>query len=136
MYVYTQRVPGDVPGAVHALLLATKQLQELLRLWSVKQASETDVSDCYVQLGTQFNTTVHAFSYHKIDVSDLLEIPQSLRTVLEQCLAEEPSRQTLESFLPAVRGVIYRLLKGLQHKQEAWRAVSGQRLAIPSPDGR
>lgn len=68
VYVYTQRMPGDVPGAVRSLLLSTKQLQEALRLWSIGQASETQVSDIYVQIGTQFNATIHAFAYHKIDL--------------------------------------------------------------------
>ncbi|KAK0203196.1 hypothetical protein DFS33DRAFT_1262348 [Desarmillaria ectypa] len=132
MFVYTQRVPGDVPAAVHALLLSTKQLQESLRLWSINQATETQVSDIYVQIGTQFNTTVHAFAYHKIDLSDIHSIPTDLRTVLEQCLAEDPSPQALAMYMPEVRRVLYKLLKGLQAKQDAWKAVGGRMPMMPS----
>ncbi|KAK0488505.1 hypothetical protein IW261DRAFT_1326152 [Armillaria novae-zelandiae] len=132
MFVYTQRVPGDVPSAVHALLLSTKQLQESLRLWSLNQATETQVSDVYVQIGTQFNTTIHAFAYHKIDLSDIHSIPTDLRTVLEQCLAEDPSPQALAMYMPEVRQVLYKLLKGLQAKQDAWKAVGGRIPMTPS----
>ncbi|PBK66845.1 uncharacterized protein ARMOST_21317 [Armillaria ostoyae] len=132
MFVYTQRVPGDVPTAVHALLLSTKQLQESLRLWSINQATETQVSDVYVQIGTQFNTTIHAFAYHKIDLSDIHSIPTDLRTVLEQCLAEDPSPQALAMYMPEVRRVLYKLLKGLQAKQDAWKAVGGRMPMMPS----
>ncbi|KAK0238372.1 hypothetical protein EDD85DRAFT_769067 [Armillaria nabsnona] len=132
MFVYTQRVPGDVPTAVHALLLSTKQLQESLRLWSINQATETQVSDVYVQIGTQFNTTIHAFAYHKIDLSDIHSIPTDLRTVLEQCLAEDPSPQALAMYMPEVRRVLYKLLKGLQAKQDAWKAVGGRIPMMPS----
>lgn len=126
------RVPGDVPTAVHALLLSTKQLQESLKLWSLNQATETQVSDVYVQIGTQFNTTIHAFAYHKIDLSDIHSIPTDLRTVLEQCLAEDPSPQALAMYMPEVRRVLYKLLKGLQAKQDAWKAVGGRIPMMPS----
>ncbi|KAK0207702.1 hypothetical protein IW262DRAFT_1281868 [Armillaria fumosa] len=132
MFVYTQRVPGDIPTAVHALLLSTKQLQESLRLWSLNQATETQVSDVYVQIGTQFNTTIHAFAYHKVDLSDIHSIPTDLRTVLEQCLAEDPSPQALAMYMPEVRRVLYKLLKGLQAKQDAWKAVEGRIPMMPS----
>lgn len=65
---FMQRVPGDVPGAVHSLLAATKFLQERLREWSVGQASETQVSDAFVQIGAEFTATMHAFQYHRIDL--------------------------------------------------------------------
>lgn len=65
---YYQRNPGDVPSAVRNLLLSMKQLQDILKHWSVGQATETQVSDVYVQIGTDFNATVHAFAYHKIDL--------------------------------------------------------------------
>ncbi|CAK5271485.1 unnamed protein product [Mycena citricolor] len=63
-----QAMPGDVSTSVHNLLLATKQLQAVLEQWSVGRASETDVSDVYVQIGTDFNTAVQAFAYHRIDL--------------------------------------------------------------------
>ena len=57
-----------MPTAVKNLLVATKQLQEVLRLWSVRQATETDVSNTYVTVGTEFNCAVEAFAQHKIDL--------------------------------------------------------------------
>ncbi len=48
-------------------------------------------------------------------------MPNELRTVLEQCLAEDPSPEVLAQFMPEVRQIIFKLLRGLQSKQEAWR---------------
>lgn len=139
--ICTQKIQGDVPSSVHSLLLSAKQLQELLHRWSVGQATEGQVSDAYVKIGTDFNTTVNAFASHHIDLryarvyvklceqctdvnhSDIHSIPDELRTVLESCLGEDPSPQTLEQYMPEVRGVLYRLLKGLQSRQEEWRAA-------------
>lgn len=67
-YQNPAQVVGDVPGSVRNLLLATKELQEVLRQWSVGQATETQVSDVYVRIGTQFNATIHAFAHHNIDL--------------------------------------------------------------------
>lgn len=73
MYINTtQRIPGDVPGAVRSLLASTKELQEALTQWGNGMASETQVSDIYVQIGTQFNTVIHAFAYHRIDLTYVL----------------------------------------------------------------
>ncbi|KAJ7630118.1 hypothetical protein DFH06DRAFT_706994 [Mycena polygramma] len=122
---YVARNPADVSAAVRNLLLSTKQLQKALTQWSVGQVSETTVSDVYVQIGTDFNTCINAFAYHRIDLSDIHSVPQELRTVLEQCLAEDPSPQVLAMFMPEVRQVLFKLLKGLQSKQEAWRTSGG-----------
>ncbi|KAJ6625957.1 hypothetical protein B0H10DRAFT_1999640 [Mycena sp. CBHHK59/15] len=122
---YAVRTPGDVPTAVRNLLLATKQLQKTLTEWSLGQVSETQVSDVYVQIGTDFNTTIQAFAYHRIDMSDIHSVPKELRAVLEQCLAEDPSPETLAMFMPEVRQVLFKLLRGLQARQEAWRTKGG-----------
>ncbi|KAL1729863.1 hypothetical protein EV714DRAFT_250939 [Schizophyllum commune] len=125
------RTPGDVPNAVRYLLLATKDLQEVLAQWSVGAATDTQVSDAYVRVGTDFNLAVHAFAYHNIDLSDIHHVPNELRTALEQCLADEPSPDTLARHMPNVRTVIYRLLQGLQRRQGAWEQQrrQGSRLA-------
>ena len=147
-----QRIPGDVPAAVRNLLISTKQLQQSIRQWSIGQASETQVSDIFVQIGTDFNTTIHAFAYHNIDlrsvpanpsiaqmndlvVSDIHSVPQELREVLEQCLAEDPSPQALAIYMTDLRQVLFKLLKGLQLRQEAWRVAGGQLPKTP-PDSR
>lgn len=115
---------SDVPRAVASLLETTKQLQETLRLWSVLQVSEQHVSDVYVRLGAEFNTTVVAFQHFGIDMSDIYQIPQDLRTVLEACLSEQASVHSLNKYLPRVRQIIAALLRGLQAKQAAyWNAI-------------
>ncbi|KAK7015835.1 hypothetical protein VNI00_009167 [Paramarasmius palmivorus] len=131
--VYPQRTPGDVPASVRNLLLSMKRLQEILRHWSLNQATEGQVSDVFVQIGTDFHTTVHAFAHHQIDLSDLHSIPTDLRTVLEQCLAEDPSPEVLSLYMPQVRQVLYRVLKGLQARQELWRTVSGAHTPMIPP---
>jgi len=121
------RSTGDVPTAVKNLLVATKQLQEMLSLWSTQRATESDVSDTYVTVGTEFNNAVNAFAQHKIDLSEVHSVPKDLRAVLEQCLGEHPSPQTLAMYMPDIRQILYTLLQGLRSKQEVWRAVAGGR---------
>jgi hypothetical protein len=136
-----------VPRAVASLVETTKQLQEMLRLWSMSCAAEQHVSDVYVRLGAEFNSTVVAFQNFGIDLrcihtlfappplpadavwplsSEIYQIPQDLRTVLEGCLSEDPSAHALNKYLPRVRQIIATLLRGLQSKQAAyWHAVGG-----------
>lgn len=40
----------------------------MLRLWSVKRATDGDVSDLYVQIGNDLNLTIGAFAQHQIDL--------------------------------------------------------------------
>ena len=47
--------------AVSRLLSLTKQLQDVLALWSQRSATVEDVSDAFVLVGSQFDSTVHAF---------------------------------------------------------------------------
>lgn len=68
-----------------------------------------------------------------VDLSDIHTVPTELRTVLEHCLAEDPSPATLEHFMPEVRQALYKMLKGLQLRQDAWRAVQGQVPGVISP---
>ncbi|PPQ85236.1 hypothetical protein CVT25_010009 [Psilocybe cyanescens] len=127
---YQTAIPGDVSTAVKDLLTSTKRLQDMLKLWSTQQATEGDVSDLYVQIGHEFNVTITAFAYHHIDLSDLHNIPTELRTVLEHCLSEDPSPEILETFLPDLRKVLFRLLKGLQSRQDPWRSALERREAL------
>jgi len=109
------------------LLVSTQRLQEVLRLWSVGQASEGDVSDMYVQIGNQLNLTISAFEQHQIDLSDVNSIAGDLRGVLERCLSEEPSPEVLDTFMPEVRHVLFNLLSGLKKQQESWQTASRRR---------
>lgn len=68
-------------------------------------------------------------------LSDIHSFPKELRAVLEQCLAEDASPQVLEAYMPGVRQVMYRLLKALQMRQDAWKAVGGRMPMLP-PDAR
>jgi len=91
------------------------------------------VSDVYVRIGTDFNHTLHAFSYHQIDTSDIHSVPKDLRDVLERCLGEDASPDVLTTYLPEIRQVLLRLLQGLLTKKNAWKAVSvGQSGVLPA----
>lgn len=55
--------------------------------------------------------------------SELVSVPEDLRTVLEQCLAEEATPDNLELYLPSVRQIITNLLQGLRGKQSIYRRI-------------
>lgn len=50
-------------------------------------------------------------------------MPDDLRNVLEQCLAEEASPENLDLYLPNVRQIITSLLQGLRSKQAIYRKI-------------
>lgn len=58
-----------VESSITKLLLATKQLLEVLNGWSHGTAEEHDVSDVYVRLGNEFNHASVAFLEERIDIS-------------------------------------------------------------------
>ncbi|KAG5634274.1 hypothetical protein H0H81_002580, partial [Sphagnurus paluster] len=66
--IFTQTNQYDVPGSVRSLLLSTTRLQELLKEWSLGHATEDQVSDAYVRIGTEFNTTISAFAAYHIEL--------------------------------------------------------------------
>ena len=109
-------------SSVTRLLVATKQLLEALNLWAQGRMSETGVSDVYVKLGNDFNAAVAAFGSVRIDMSDLITIPDQLRYHLESALSENASMTVLDQYLPAIRTIIINLLQGLKDKQAQWRA--------------
>lgn len=53
--------------------------------------------------------------------SELHSVPDDLRNVLEQCLAEDASEENLGIYLPEVRQIITNLLQGLRQKQVQYR---------------
>jgi hypothetical protein len=85
-----QYTGGDVPTAVSSLLAATKQLQDALTRWSIGQATETEVSDIFVQIGTLFNATNHAFLYHKIDLK-YVPYPSITTAIATPSISRDPS---------------------------------------------
>ncbi|KAG4303342.1 hypothetical protein PCK1_000306 [Pneumocystis canis] len=112
--------------SITKLLLATKQLLEVLNGWSHGTVEEHDVSDVYVRLGNEFNCASAAFLSEKIDISDLVSIPEDLRVILESTLAEEASPEALEHYLPRIRAIIINLLQGLKRKQAEYRSRMDQ----------
>ena len=102
--------------------------------------SEGQVSDVYVRLGNDFNAAVAAFAAFNIDMAcvkptfwnvitaeiynrELMSVPDDLRNVLEQCLAEDATPENLEIYLPTVRQIITNLLQGLRGKQSIYRRI-------------
>ncbi|KAK0434627.1 bud site selection protein 6 [Armillaria borealis] len=119
----SSRAHPAVESAVTRLLMSIKMLLEALTQWSLMQVDETHVSDVYVQLGNDFNAAVAAFAAFNIDMNELQSVPDDLRTVLEQCLAEDPTPENLEIYLPTVRQIITQLLQGLRGKQSIYRRI-------------
>ncbi|KAK0447364.1 uncharacterized protein EV420DRAFT_1276083, partial [Desarmillaria tabescens] len=119
----SSRTHPAVESAMTRLLMSIKMLLEALTQWSLLEVDETHVSDVYVQLGNDFNAAVAAFAAFNIDMNELLSVPDDLRTVLEQCLAEDPTSGNLEIYLPTVRQIITQLLQGLRGKQSTYRRL-------------
>ncbi|KAK9313484.1 actin interacting protein 3-domain-containing protein [Lipomyces starkeyi] len=114
---------NTIESCVTKLLVATKQLLECLTQWAEGDRSDKDVSDVYVSLGNEFNTTSRAFQNIGIDVSDLGDVPGDLRVILEETLSRERSHAGLDIYLPAIREIIVKLLQGLRDKQGLLRRM-------------
>ncbi|KAJ6112708.1 hypothetical protein N7512_008032 [Penicillium capsulatum] len=113
---------SQIEKSVTHLLVATKQLLETLTQWSRKQASETEVSDVYVRLGYEFNLACRAFNAIGVETSDLGNVPDILRTILEDTLSQDASAPSLDRYLPQIRDIIINLLHGLKKKQARLRS--------------
>lgn len=112
---------SQIEKSVTHLLVATKQLLETLTQWSRGQATDSQVSDVYVRLGYEFNMACRAFAAINVDTSDLGNVPESLRHILEATLSQEASAESLEKYLPRIRDIIINLLHGLKRKQQRLR---------------
>ncbi|KAM4066888.1 actin interacting protein 3 domain-containing protein [Hirsutella rhossiliensis] len=112
---------SQIEKSVTHLLVATKQLLETLTQWSRGQATDSQVSDVYVRLGYEFNMACRAFAAINVDTSDLGNVPESLRHILEATLSQEASAESLEKYLPRIRDIIISLLHGLKRKQQRLR---------------
>ncbi|KAK8094783.1 hypothetical protein PG997_001468 [Apiospora hydei] len=112
---------SQIEKSVTHLLVATKQLLETLTQWSRGTATDTQVSDVYVRLGYEFNMACRAFTAINVDTSDLGNVPESLRHILEATLSQEASTESLEKYLPRIRDIIINLLHGLKRKQQKLR---------------
>ncbi|PWW71561.1 hypothetical protein C7212DRAFT_303427, partial [Tuber magnatum] len=108
---------STIEKSVTQLLIATKQLLETLTAWSRQQATEAEVSDVYVRLGSEFNLACRAFTAIGVETGDLGNVPDALRTILESTLSQDASPQSLDVYLPRIREIIINLLHGLKRKQ-------------------
>ncbi|KAF2833549.1 AIP3-domain-containing protein [Ophiobolus disseminans] len=126
----TQKNPqqqlSQIEKSVTHLLVATKQLLETLTLWSRGSATESEVSDVYVRLGYEFNIASRAFNAIGVDTTDLGNVPELLRGILEETLSQEASQSSLDNFLPRIRDIIINLLHGLKKKQQRLRQRTGR----------
>ena len=75
----------------------------------------------YVRLGYEFNIACRAFTAINVDTSDLGNVPELLRHILESTLSQEASVESLEKYLPRIRDIIINLLHGLKRKQQKLR---------------
>ncbi|PUU79738.1 actin interacting protein 3-domain-containing protein [Tuber borchii] len=112
---------STIEKSVTQLLIATKQLLETLTAWSRQQATEAEVSDVYVRLGSEFNLACRAFTAIGVETADLGNVPDALRTILESTLSQDASPQSLDVYLPRIREIIINLLHGLKRKQQKLR---------------
>jgi Actin interacting protein 3 len=92
-----------------------------LTQWSRHTATEAEVSDVYVRLGYEFNIACRAFTAIGVDTADLGNVPDLLRTILEDTLSQDASSEALDRFLPRIRDIIINLLHGLKRKQQRLR---------------
>ncbi|KAK7756437.1 Bud site selection protein 6 [Diatrype stigma] len=113
------------------------KLLETLTQWSRGTASDSQVSDVYVRLGYEFNMACRAFTAINVDTSDLGNVPENLRHILEATLSQEASTESLEKYLPRIRDIIINLLHGLKRKQQKLRQKQGREKegGAASPEG-
>lgn len=67
-----------------------------------------------------------AFTAINVDTSDLGNVPDLLRSILEATLSQEASSESLEKYLPRIRDIIINLLHGLKRKQQRLRQRQGR----------
>ena len=66
-----------------------------------------------------------------MDVSDLGNVPDALRQILEETLSQEASQKSLDIYLPKIRDIIINLLHGLKRKQAKLRAKAKEGQTLP-----
>lgn len=126
---------SQIEKSVTHLLVATKQLLETLTQWSRGTTSDAAVSDVYVRLGYEFNIACRAFTAINVDTSDLGNVPEELRHILESTLSQEASVESLDRYLPKIRDIIIGLLHGLKRKQQKLRQKQAREGTIQNGEG-
>ncbi|RLV89689.1 Bud site selection protein 6 [Spathaspora sp. JA1] len=115
---------NSIDSSVTRLLVSTKHLLESLTQWAHQEADDKFVSDAYVKLGNDFRAATRVFTNSGIDISDIGNVPQALRIILEDALSEAPSQENLDRFLPNIRNIIVTLLQNLKVKQAKAKSLS------------
>lgn len=115
---------NSIETSVTRLLVSTKHLLESLTQWARKEVDDKFVSDAYVKLGNDFRAASRAFTHAGVDISDIGDVPQALRVILESALSESPSPENLDRFLPNIRNIIVTLLQNLKTKQHKAKSMS------------
>jgi Actin interacting protein 3 len=85
-----------------------------------------------VRLGYEFNIACRAFTAINVDTSDLGNVPELLRHILESTLSQEASVESLEKYLPRIRDIIINLLHGLKRKQQKLRQKQPRDGSVPN----
>jgi hypothetical protein len=88
-----------------------------------------------VRLGYEFNIACRAFAAINVETSDLGNVPELLRHILEATLSQEASVESLERYLPRIRDIIINLLHGLKRKQQKLRQRAAKEGAAQSGEG-
>lgn len=114
---------GTIESCVTRLLVLTKHLLESLTQWARHEVDDKFVSDAYVKLGNDFRSASRAFTNAGVDISDIGDVPQALRVILESALSEPASQENLDRFLPNIRNIIVTLLQNLKAKQNRARNI-------------
>lgn len=114
---------GTIESCVTRLLVLTKHLLESLTQWARHEVDDKFVSDAYVKLGNDFRSASRAFTNAGVDISDIGDVPQALRVILESALSEPASQENLDRFLPNIRNIIVTLLQNLKAKQNRARTL-------------
>lgn len=132
---------STIESSVTRLLVSTKHLLESLTQWARQEADDKFVSDAYVKLGNDFRAASRAFTTAGVDITDIGDVPQALRIILEAALSEAPSQANLDRFLPNIRNIIVTLLQNLKAKQVKAKSLSqekGRKVdqieSIPKPE--
>ncbi|ABN65064.2 bud site selection protein [Scheffersomyces stipitis CBS 6054] len=124
---------NSIESSVTRLLVSTKHLLESLTQWARQEADDKYVSDAYVKLGNNFRAATKAFTNSGVDISDLGDVPQALRIILEAALSEAPSQENLDRFLPNIRNIIVSLLSNLKAKQAKAEAIAKSKRLVSEP---
>ncbi|ODV85298.1 hypothetical protein CANARDRAFT_7939 [[Candida] arabinofermentans NRRL YB-2248] len=118
---------ATISSTTAQLLTSTKALLQSLTSWANQAASISEVSAKFVQVGDDFKALRKSYVAEGVEISDVKDIPNLLRQILEESLVLEPSQETLDLFLPKVGHIVAELMKTLKEKQLEYQAIQDAR---------